>query len=172
MWACGYLKLRRVFLHDWGRLRVVWDCKYLKHYLPDHMHFDNLRVVWDCKYLKPVTDVKSQMTTGRIFQRISSIPKWFGVWFIRPMPLKDSTVSSERSPNPKRFFLLMTVFWKCCIRPWWISRKNGPDTDRIGGRFIRSWKYFSKNDYLDYKLFLAWRGWLGQPCLTCPETAL
>ena len=29
-----------------------------------------------------------------------------------------------------------------------------------------------KNDYLDYKLFLAWQGWLGQPCLTCPETAL
>ena len=54
----------------------------------------------------------------------------------------------------------------------WISRKNGPDTDRIGGRSIRSWRYFSKNDYLDYKLFLTWQGWLGQPCLTCPETAL
>ena len=34
-----------------------------------------LRVVWTCKYLKPVTDVKSQITTGRIFQRILSIPK-------------------------------------------------------------------------------------------------
>ncbi len=40
--------------------------------------------------------------------------------------------------------------------------KNGLDTDRIGDRSIRSWKYFLKNDYPDYKLFLACQGWLGQ----------
>ena len=43
--------------------------------------------------------------------------------------------------------------------------KNGLDTDRIGDRSIRSWKYFLKNDYPDYKLFLAFQGWLAQPAL-------
>ena len=38
-------------------------------------------------------------------------------------------------------------------------------TDTVG-------KYFLKNDYPDYKLFLAFQGWPSQPCLTCLETAL
>ena len=44
--------------------------------------------------------------------------------------------------------------------------KNGPVTDRTGDRSIRSWRYFLKNGYPDYKQISAWQGWPSQPCLT------
>ena len=50
--------------------------------------------------------------------------------------------------------------------------KNGLDTGRTGARSIRSWRYFSRNAYPDCNPLVDWQGWPGQPCLTCPETAL
>lgn len=38
--------------------------------------------------------------------------------------------------------------------------KNGAVTDRIGDISIRSWRYFLKNGYPDYKQSLACQGWL------------
>ena len=37
---------------------------------------------------------------------------------------------------------------------------------RTGDRSIRSWRYFLKNGYPDYKQISAWQGWPSQPCLT------
>ena len=44
--------------------------------------------------------------------------------------------------------------------------KNRPVTGRIRDSSIRSWRYFLKNGYPDYKQISAKQGWSSQPCLT------
>lgn len=40
------------------------------------------------------------------------------------------------------------------------------------GQIHSQLEIFLRNDCPDYKVFLAWQGWLNQLCLTCPEIAL
>ena len=63
----------------------------------------------------------------------------------------------------------MTAFWKCCIWQPWISRKNGLDTGRTGGRSTPSLKSILKSVWSDAtcKTSLFWAGLIDMPKNSC-----
>ena len=80
--------------------------------------------------------------------------------------LRKVTKSKTVFPSDESLLKMLYLAMVDITKKWTGHRQDW------GQYSIRSWKYFLKNDYPDYKLFLAFQGWPSQPCLTCLETAL